>query len=379
MRAKHIVGILVLGTGLQTAWGAGIVNNFNNGGGDGNWNTAANWNPAGLPGSGTAPNSTSGDQARIAAYTVALNNTEPTAGQVYLAIGGAGTLNVSTGANLTLGDGFFDGWDHVGTYNQTGGAIMVNGANSFEVSRGAGTAGSSFSQTGGSLIIGGGGSFDVGYGAAATAAVDGGSLTGSSTVEVGFGGNSTLAIKSGTVSTGNFQVGQSGGSNTGALTLGGGSSPANVSWGGFMDVRGGTGSLSVVGSGSSLMGTRSSGDGLLIGANDSVNFTFDSAGISPINLTTSTLNLSTTNTTLNLDGSGVTGPGVYTLLDYAADDGGNTFSNVDYTGFSAGDTESVQYNPGSITLTVAAPEPGSFALIGLAGLGLLARRRRVHA
>ncbi len=106
---------------------------WDNGGGDGNWNTATNWNPDGVPGTGTT------QYARIAMATGPVF-TGQTANvyRVYLE-GANGTITMNSGTLNTVNH-FYAGviLTDTATINMSGGAVNVG--TTFYVSRDAGSS-----------------------------------------------------------------------------------------------------------------------------------------------------------------------------------------------------------------------------------------------
>lgn len=343
---KLVAGIVVNSILLTLAANAASVTWDNGGVGD-NWGTAENWNPDGVPVAADSPRFNGGD-------TITVNSVLPNAGQTYNGLGvvGNATLNVQTGASLSIDNGYFVGWGGGtnGIHNQTGGTFATTGGNEFAIGRGA------------SATSAGRGSVNI----------SGGTIAANNTIALGskFNNNSvgSLAISgTGIVTTTSITMGNVG--SVGSLAISGNGSFTASGNGNF-----GTGAT-VNNATLSLTGSNfvSSFGSLDLRAFTISNFNLDTLGIGTVAVA-GNLSVGGNNTALNVDGSSYTGgSGTFNLFTFASRTGNAAFVTETLTGFAPG-TASIVHNATNIQLQII-PEP-SVSLLGALGIGVALLRRR---
>ena len=285
---------------------------------DQDWATPNNWDSLSVPGAA--------DSAYLVNSTLPAAQISSNVGTVYgVQIGqggGDGALEVSTGGSLSASFIMNLGTDtgRSGTYTQTGGTVTTQWLN-------------------------------IGKdGAASTMDISGGSFTATGlNAEVGIGATAAGS----------------------ALTISGDSS---FIW----DVQlraNNSSSINVVGSNATITGNRvgTTVNGLVFRTGGILDFEFDAAGISTIDISDTRMNV-VAGSTLNIDGSSYTGGiGTFTLVDYAVLKDGNMFTTENISGFGALTATTAYADGVGLTLTVV-PEPATMILLGLGGLML--RRKR---
>lgn len=349
----------VLGVGTARADHSGEITQFVNqfGASDGLWSNAANWNNHGPPSSTTNPKFAFINVAGSGPAIVA------TAGQsavdTFVGQGaGDGALQVTTGGALTLTGDLRLAWDsgRSGTYSQDGGSFTAAKAH--------------FGHQGGT----------------AAATITGGSFTTTgeirlSDVSSASSATSSLTVTGGTLNAFLIGIGvRSGGTGTGtgSLTIGG-DADVNVTQNIFMRA-GAANSVTVAGSQATINVNRSSGTGFEVQTNNAVNFDFDSAGISTIDLGTSQMRFSGSGSVLNVDATAFEGEGTFDLFtfgSYFVVTGVPAEFGTENVIFAPGYEGEVLYNSDSIQLAInAIPEPASLGLLVMAGMVVGLRRRR---
>lgn len=342
-----------------------------------------------------------------------------------IGLGGTGFLNINSGANFQMTGGataryrFGVNAGAVGTGNHTGGSVSttatifigVSGTGHYSLSGGslsttqnftlasAVDGSGNFTQSGGNVTIGSvgaGGSAFIGQNGAGTFNLSGGTFTASSvTVATGTMASGNLTQTGGTidllngVDTGMSWTKTLSVNNNGTYSISHGSLLANSFIMGNSTVLGGAaaisgdadiqlsvdlginGTLSVNGSGAAI----SVGNAFNLFSEGTINFHFDSTGISTINVVgNGGINPAGT---INVDGSAyLGGPGsTFTLINAAAFDAAPA---INLTGFSSPVSYDWDLATGNFTVSVI-PEPSTMALFvigGLAGQFFLRRRRR---
>ncbi len=344
----------VLTPGQASGANAQWVNGF--GAGDGSWSTAGNWSGGQVPSSAVEPRFAFINVTGSGPATV--KTLGQSAQQTYVGQGaGDGSLIITSGGELRIGSELLVAHDTArnGTYTQDGGALNV-GTHYF-LGHAGGTA--TATVTGGVLNT---------TGAIRLSDFDGNSVA-----------NSSFSITGGTLNTGGLvAIGvRTGGTGTGrgSFDIGG---DAIVNIGENVAMRPGAGNaFTVNGSGADINVNRPAGPnvtGFEVHQANDVNFDFDAAGISTVDIA-ALMRWSHADSTLNVDASALVAPGTFDLFTFGGyfNNGITRFGTENLT-FAPGQSGSIQYTSNSIQLVVV-PEPASLGLLALGGLFTLRRRR----
>ncbi|MEM0895261.1 MAG: PEP-CTERM sorting domain-containing protein [Verrucomicrobiota bacterium] len=382
--------------------------NFDGGGIDSNWNTAANWDPDGVPanaGAGIVRVGSGGNS-----FTADITANVPTFFDLHVGRGASGIANGTV--NHTAGSVTASNWALVGIDGDASGVSTgtynISGSSTFGVggvlSLGAG--GGNGNSTG---IMNVSGSAGVSANAIVVAQNDGntgqmnisgGTVSSNNWMTVGetSGANGTLTMTGGSLNIpGDLSVGQQEGA-TGTMNVSG----ASIVDAGYLRIGrhfgsggGATGNLNIEGSGATIMATNFDAGGESAAAADTtgnLSYTADAGGVTSIVTGTTFLNdgstLGTSSLVVDLTAWGqfsAIGTGTdaeeIILIDSAAavvgefdglaegasvPIGGGQFGIISYVGGSGTD----------VTLTVLIPEPSVALLSALGIFGFVTRRRR---
>jgi hypothetical protein len=369
---------------------------WNNAGG-GDWNTPANWTPAGPPINAVARVDNGGTANLTSDAPYPITNL-----RVGYGTGGTtGTLNI--GANLMATAASEIGRSGSGTINITNGQLEFMGATTVTFRLGVLAAGTGTgTQSGGTLVSAG--SLFVGVqgnasytlssgsihasnnftvassaGSVATLTQSGGTISVGSAVAnsgqsfVGQGGTGTFNLSGGTLKSTAFSIGQnigasgtvnqtggtidllSGPAGAGSMTIGSlGTGVYSISNGTLQAVNltvmvssnlTGIGTLNIAGS-----STVNCTGQLVLGSNGVINVAFRTNGVAQMNFAGTDTNFFDIGSQINVDGSAyVGGPGSFTLIDAVSFEGTPT---ITLNNFALGATHVWDTNSGNFTVTV---------------------------
>ncbi len=331
----------------------------------GNWNVPANWSLGVVPMTDQNPILLNG---RVATLDAAA----PPCGSVFVGQGNQatprGTVLFRPGASLTAANVLLgrDG-TNFGQFNQTGGALTVQGYVSVGDAAGGGSGASGeYNLSAGTLTLPGSAFLRVGNQGVGRFLICGSAVLTTPAIYVGntAGSSGSKLIQwGGALNTGNLTVGSA--STTGvAYSISGGA----LQWGGLLLVNG---DFTVQGAQVLLQRSTNGGVGLQLTDTATLRFDLDARGIAPVQLPGSQISIAA-GSKLVLDGTRWarwTGrPGTFTLVrhgGYAVETQFDT-NNVTFTGFGSL-VPSLRYTTNTIELELTAPADGSL----VTGRGLL--------
>ena len=320
----------------------------------GNWNTPANWSGGVVPAVNQSPDIVNGSVATVdsnvgscGSIFVGQSSQTPT-GTVLFRPGGS-----LTAINLLLGR---DGANY-GQFNQSGGALTVNGYLSVGDGAGGGSGASGeYNLSGGTLSVGS--TVMVGNQGIGRMLLAGNAVLSTPSLQVGVASGaqgSQLFQWGGTIYTGNLTVGASGVSNC-AFTI----SSGVTLWSGNLLVNG---TLTAQGSQFLLQCTNTSGVGLQVANSGTLQLQMDAQGFSPIQLGSTMFSIAP-GSHLVVDGSRYTRwraqPGTFPLIQHGGYAGQAQFAatNVTLSGFYDL-TAALSYSSNTLNLVLSAPTNGT--------------------
>jgi len=323
----------------------------------GDWNVPAYWNGGVVPGPSQSPDILNGS-------VVTVDSSVGTCASIYVGQGNQtpkGTVLFRPGSTLTAANIFLgrDG-TNFGQFNQSGGALTVNGVVSVGDAAGGGTGASgNYNLSGGTLqLTNPNGLVMVGNQGVGQMLVAGNAVLSTPAVLVGAAAGaagSQLFQWGGTIYASNLTVGATGVSNC-SFTI----SSGVTSWTGTLLVNG---QLNAQGSQFLLQDTASGGVGLQVGGAGTLRLEMDAQGFSPIRISNAQFGIAP-GSQLVVDGSRYTRwlaqPGTFPLILHGGYAGQAQFTatNVTLTGF--GDlTAALSYQSNAVNLILSAPSGGT--------------------